>query len=633
MYGGFDSMTYPGDALMRAMWARTNLRVVGFYLSHGTGGGPGVTTAWTTPRARTPSRSTWRFLTDEGWKMLPVYVGQQIVAGSGAAPPGMTFASGNQDGLHATTLAGNAGIERGTTLYLDLELSGWRDPQALAYIDGWFQGVTSSNYRKGLYLPLADLQSLGARYPDAAMWLWDVRLVAPAVFEDTTQRLTPPAPAAWPTIVLPNGSTRQVTAWQFDQVHDDNPQTPQDDTRRLPNGAKWIGVHIALSGGATQFFSPIDFNASLVADTGHPEARGSVAISRSGPAGEPLAAFVEEPRTANATFEAGGQWDPSTFDTIPPADVGAGTYFDAASIAACSRRPGQIDVFGVGIDGNVWTAWRNAFESWPAHPWAINATTPARKGSAVAAVSRALDLIDIFFVNTNHELATNWWSPADMNWGRAAMPISIGTAVAPASNIAAIGQWDDPARLDVAFISWDDAQVHWARWAGSTWDFEAVPALPPASASAGVSAARGGAILHLAAVGLDGRVLHTFRSNLDLGSPGDWSAAVDVGAGIAPRTVAARIVMIDSDVVMVGINKEGILWWALFSGGVWLPSGFDFGNTYSTCGQLDAVASNGAVHVLAIDGLGRAVLRRLRVSTLFGPIPVIVAEALFPLAI
>src|SRR5437867_1883931 len=130
------------------------------------------------------------------------------------------------------------------------------------------------------------------------------------------------------------------------------------------------------------------------------------------------------------------------------------------SLAACSRRPGFLDTFGLGIEGNVWTAWRNPSEQWPPHPWSINPTTPARKGSPIAAVSRTQDQIDIFFVNRNHELATNFWNLRDMNWGRPAIPISIGTAVAPSSNIAAVADWSDPLRLDVAFISWDIAQVH-----------------------------------------------------------------------------------------------------------------------------------------------------------------------------
>src|SRR5262249_31208623 len=156
----------------------------------------------------------------------------------------------------------------------------------------------------------------------------------------------------------------------------------------------------------------------------------------------------------------------------------------------------------------------------------------------------------------------------------------------------------------------------WASWAGLAWTYEAVPTLTPVSAGAGVSAARRGTELHLAAVDTDGRALHTFRSNLNPGSPGDWSAAVNVGAGIVSRTVAARIVMIDSDLVMVAINQEGIMWWAIFTGGAWLPAGFDVGNMYSTSGRLDAVSAAGAVHVLGFDGLGRALLRRLRISRL-----------------
>ena len=82
MHRGFDVMNSPGDARLRAIWARTNLRHVGFYLSHGVSM---ATTAWTAPQTRNPARSTWAFLRDEGWTMLPVCVGMQIVPGTAAA--------------------------------------------------------------------------------------------------------------------------------------------------------------------------------------------------------------------------------------------------------------------------------------------------------------------------------------------------------------------------------------------------------------------------------------------------------------------------------------------------------------------------------------------------------------------
>lgn len=631
MYAGFDLMNYPGDKLIRAMWVNTNLRIVGFYLAHSHAG---TSSDWTAPKVRVPPRNNWRFLLDEGWKMLPVFLGRQIIAGSGDAPSGMNKASGITDGQHAAGLADAAGIEKGATLYLDLELGGWVKPDALGYIDGWFEGIISRGYRKGLYLSALDLPTLGTRYPDAAFWFYRTSLWAPKTFDDGTQLVAVRAEAEWPLIALANGTSRHATAWQFDQIHDDQPSTPTDDTRRLLDGTAWTGVSIALDGGAKQFISPFDLDDSRVPDTVHPEARGALALLRSGPNAGALAAFVTEPASTYGAFEANQVWDAATFDIISTSDVGAGTYFDATFVAACARRDNHIDLFGVGMNGSVWTAWKNDFERWPMHPWVLNPTTPARKGSPIAAVSRMLDQIDVFFVNRNHELATNFWNPLDQNWGRPAVPISIGTAVAPASNIAVAVDWNAPARLDVAFISWDDAQVYWARWAGLGWDYEAVPTLVPVSALGGVSLARVGSTLHLAAVSLEGRVLHTSRSDLDLGSPGRWTAAVDVQVGFGSPSVAARLVVVDNQLVLVGIDREGRLWWAICSAGTWLPAGIDLTTLYSTSAKLDVVASaSGAVHVLAFDSSGRAVAHRLRLTRIFAGGSTVVSEAIFPLPI
>jgi hypothetical protein len=121
--------------------------------------------------------------------------------------------------------------------------------------------------------------------------------------------------------------------------------------------------------------------------------------------------------------------------------------------------------------------------------------------------------------------------------------------------------------------------------------------------------------------------------DLNAGSPVDWTEAVDIGGGLGARTLAARIVLVNDTLAVVAINEAGYLWWALFVGGVWLPTGFDAGLLYSTSGQLDAVAAEGAINVLAFDRNGRAVIRRLRFSTLFAIAPMLMPEALFPLAI
>jgi hypothetical protein len=147
------------------------------------------------------------------------------------------------------------------------------------------------------------------------------------------------------------------------------------------------------------------------------------------------------------------------------ADLGYGRWYDIRSFAAASRRKGLVDVFGVGIDGSVWTCWRSVDRpgvegSWAPVPQLISASGSARHGSAIAAVSRKLDVLDVFFFNTNHEMATTWWSPGDMNWLAHSGPITHGFTFAPGSNIAAIVSPTDTERLDVFAVDWSNS-VRW----------------------------------------------------------------------------------------------------------------------------------------------------------------------------
>src|SRR5262249_44589482 len=159
--------------------------------------------------------------------------------------------------------------------YLDLELSGWPNiPPALSYIDGWMAAVKSRNYRTGLYLSVLDLNALGVRYPDAAMWFYKVPIKADSVFDEATQRLVPRPLSSWPNVLLTDGTSRPATAWQFDQYHDEGrlgpDGQPSPPARRRLDGTKLIGVKIDLGAGASHFYSPIDFDASLVLDPAHP---------------------------------------------------------------------------------------------------------------------------------------------------------------------------------------------------------------------------------------------------------------------------------------------------------------------------------------------------------------------------
>jgi hypothetical protein len=83
-------------------------------------------------------------------------------------------------------------------------------------------------------------------------------------------------------------------------------------------------------------------------------------------------------------------------------------------VTACSRRQGQLDIFTVGTDGNVYTAAWNAAQGWKGW-WPIAGVT-AKPGTYVAAVTRSLDQIDIFVADQTGRIMSAAWNPTQTGW-------------------------------------------------------------------------------------------------------------------------------------------------------------------------------------------------------------------------
>jgi len=154
-FAGFDRSDYPGDTIMQRLIHTTNLRWCGYYLapvpSH-----PG--TSWMGKRA---------FLTNLGWGIAPLYVGEQVV------PPGSQHPSapkGTTDGNDAVSLMTSEGFHPGSCVYLDLE-NGPPLPQRLReYVNNWCRTVGGGGFLPGVYcshLLAAQIQTL---QPTARIW-------------------------------------------------------------------------------------------------------------------------------------------------------------------------------------------------------------------------------------------------------------------------------------------------------------------------------------------------------------------------------------------------------------------------------------------------------------------------------
>ncbi len=163
-FAGFDCSGYPGDNAMRYLRNSTNFTWCGFYLgsapSHPDDG-------WMAKR---------QFLTELGWGLAPIYVGQQTV------PPGSMqsdAAHGYQDGIHASQLMQEAGFSIGSAVYLDLENGLPFPPHQQAYVVAWVDQVQHSGYAPGVYCSHTFAIALHQVVPNALIWVFKVDTVSP----------------------------------------------------------------------------------------------------------------------------------------------------------------------------------------------------------------------------------------------------------------------------------------------------------------------------------------------------------------------------------------------------------------------------------------------------------------------
>jgi hypothetical protein len=82
-------------------------------------------------------------------------------------------------------------------------------------------------------------------------------------------------------------------------------------------------------------------------------------------------------------------------------------------VTAVSRRPGQLDVFHVGLDGRVYTAAWNLEDGW--RGWWVVGNLQARPGTYVGAASRSLDHLDIFVPDLEGRTMSAAWEPG-LDW-------------------------------------------------------------------------------------------------------------------------------------------------------------------------------------------------------------------------
>ena len=98
---GMDLAAYPGDDVMQAWWNNSPFYYTGFYLG---------------PAPYHPDTSFMderQVLVDQGWGLLPIYLGRQADS--------CNLDQGIEDGDDAVNLAASAGFPRNNVIFLDIE--------------------------------------------------------------------------------------------------------------------------------------------------------------------------------------------------------------------------------------------------------------------------------------------------------------------------------------------------------------------------------------------------------------------------------------------------------------------------------------------------------------------------------
>jgi hypothetical protein len=148
---GFDTCAAPSTSTMSA-WMASPYRSVGVYIGGESAAclGGNLTSAWVST------------VTNEGWKLAPLYVGLQAPCGGGfshvvSTDPNTAFFEGLGDASTAQTEASGLGLGAGSPIYLDMESYncggyGSAGTQAvLWYVNGWVTQLHQLGYVAGFY--------------------------------------------------------------------------------------------------------------------------------------------------------------------------------------------------------------------------------------------------------------------------------------------------------------------------------------------------------------------------------------------------------------------------------------------------------------------------------------------------
>ena len=169
-----------------------------------------------------------------------------------------------------------------------------------------------------------------------------------------------------------------------------------------------------------------------------------------------------------------------------------------AGMAVVARRPDHLDVFWAADDGAIWSTWWNARLNggrWNA-PFPITAPNVAPPGSAVAAVARQPDHLDVFWADNAGAVGTNWWDGKlpNGNWNQhGAFRITGVNVVPPGGGVAVVAR--RPNQLDVFWAdnagaigtNWWNGDVANGGWEHGAFRITNTGVVPPGASVAAIA--------------------------------------------------------------------------------------------------------------------------------------------------
>jgi hypothetical protein len=141
-----DLAAYPGDDVMQTWWNDSPFYYTGFYLG---------------PAPYHPDTSFMdkrQVLVDQGWGLLPIYLGRQADS--------WNLDQGVEDGDDAVNLAVSAGFPQNTVIFLDIEASSPLTDSFLSYVTDWVNEVQNKGYQAGVYCYVGNASQIGDALPD-----------------------------------------------------------------------------------------------------------------------------------------------------------------------------------------------------------------------------------------------------------------------------------------------------------------------------------------------------------------------------------------------------------------------------------------------------------------------------------